>query len=152
VIRHLVDSDISAAASLLERLSRDRITFEFSKEAADRFHDANDATAIAEHVSAGFRYHVAVDASGRLMGFIGMRDNSHIHHLFVDEAVQRTGLARKLWSVAREACVSAGNTSGFTVNASNNAVTVYEVFGFACDGAMRNDAGFLFNPMRLDTP
>jgi hypothetical protein len=26
-------------------------------------------------------------------------------------------------------------------------VTVYEAFGFTCDGAMRNDAGLLFNPM-----
>ena len=58
-------------------------------------------------------YHVAEDA-GRLVGVVAVRDNKHLYHLFVAEPHQGQGLARELWSVAKAACVAAGNSGEFT--------------------------------------
>lgn len=94
-----------------------------------------------------FRYHVARTPSA-IAGFIAVRDNTHLFHLFVSPAFQGQGLARRLWDRARSAAEQAGNPGVFTVNASLNAVPVYQAFGFACQGAVQSKHGISFQPMR----
>ena len=54
--------------------------------------------------SARYRYLLAYSGS-QLVGFITIRDGSHLFHLFVDRAHQRRGIARLLWERAlRELC------------------------------------------------
>ena len=148
-IRTLEQADISAVAALLERLARKSITVEFSATAEDKFLRANDAAAISSFVENGFKYHVA-EADGELIGFVGVRDNSHLYHLFVAEAVQRNGVARSLWKVAKAACHAAGNKGRFTVNSSNNAIEVYKSFGFVHAAPVQDSDGVMYNPMLLD--
>ena len=83
----------------------------------------------------------------RIVGFVGVRDNKHLYHLFVANDFQRRGVARRLWTVAREECIAAGNPGTFTVNSSNNAVAAYERLGFVRSGPTKNDDGVLYNPM-----
>jgi ribosomal protein S18 acetylase RimI-like enzyme len=97
-------------------------------------------------VARGFRYHVA-ESNGRVVGFVGVRDNRHLYHLFVAHDFQRQGIARRLWTIAREQCIAAGNPGTFSVNSSNGAVAVYERLGFVRSGPMKNDDGVLYNPM-----
>ena len=142
----MADADIGPVASLLAALALEHITHEFDARARERFLAKNDESNIRDFVARGFRYHVA-ESHGRIVGFVGMRDNRHLYHLFVANDFQRRGVARRLWTVAREECVAAGNPGKFTVNSSNNAVAVYEKLGFVRFGPMKNDDGVLYNPM-----
>jgi ribosomal protein S18 acetylase RimI-like enzyme len=148
-IRTLEQTDIPAVAALLECLARKSITAEFSAIAENKLLRANDATAISSFVENGFRYHVA-HAGGVFVGFVGVRNNSHLYHLFVAEEAQRNGVARSLWNVAKAACRAAGNTGRFTVNSSNNAIAVYKSFGFVRTAPTQDSEGVLYNPMVLD--
>ncbi|MDN3611658.1 GNAT family N-acetyltransferase [Vibrio ostreicida] len=42
-------------------------------------------------------YHMALDKSGKLLGVIGMRQETHLFHLFVADGYQGQGIARQLW-------------------------------------------------------
>jgi ribosomal protein S18 acetylase RimI-like enzyme len=148
-IRRLREADVPAVAELFEHLARATITIELSAEGAERLLSTNDAAAIARYVDEGFDYWVA-EASDSIIGFVGMRDNSHLYHLFVAEAFQRRGIARRLWETAKQACRAAGNPGRFTVNSSNYAVGVYEAFGFRRVAPMQNVGGVLYWPMLLE--
>ena len=147
-IRALEHGDIPAVAALLHHLARNSITTEFSSAAADKFFRANDVGALAAFVASGFKYHVA-ESGGLIVGFVGVKENAHLYHLFVAEAQQRKGLARRLWGVAKGVCYAAGNAGRFTVNSSNNAIPIYESFGFSRTAPTQTSEGVLYNPMAL---
>ena len=142
----MAGADIRPVASLLEALALEHITHEFDAQARKRFLAKNNETSIRGFVACGFCYHVA-ESNGRILGFVGVRDNRHLYHLFVANAFQRQGVARRLWTIAREQCIAAGNPGTFTVNSSNSAVAVYERLGFVRSGPMKNNDGVLYNPM-----
>ena len=146
LIRPMVQDDVPAVAALLESLAREHILPEFAPEARALFLTKNNAHSIRELVQKGFRYHVAM-VNDRLVGFVGTRDNSHLYHMFVANEFQRRGLGRRLWHIARAECLAAGNQGAFTVNSSNNAIAVYERFGFVRSGPVKDLGGVLYNPM-----
>ena len=150
-IRAMTDADIPSVASLLESLAREHIIREFSPQAKALFLGNNNDERIRAFVARGFRYHVA-ESGGRIVGFVGVRDNKHLYHLFVVNDCQRQGLGRRLWAVARDECIAAGNPGSFTVNSSNNAVPVYERLGFVRSGPAKNDGGVRYNPMATQKP
>jgi len=80
---------------------------------------------------------------------ISIRENNHLYHLFVAEQYQRKGIAQKLWEKAKNDCLKSGNPGTFTVNSSNNAIAVYESFGFQQSEPTQELNGVLFNPMIL---
>lgn len=149
LIRPLAPADIAAVAQLLAELARSSITPDFEPEAAEAFLRSNDAGAIRRMIDEGFQYWVA-ECGPAIVGFVGMRNHSHLFHLFVAQSHQRQGIARRLWEVARKACRAAGNPGRFTVNSSNNALPVYEAFGFRRSLPTQNTNGVLYNPMVLD--
>ena len=148
-IRPAVADDVPVIAALLERLAQQYITVEFSASAEAKFLKSNDAASISTFIASGFRYWVA-ERSGAVIGFVGIRDHFHLYHLFVSESEQRKGVARALWDTANRACRAAGNPGRFTVNSSNNAVGVYESFGFVRTGPPQSSDGVVFNPMVLE--
>ena len=150
-IRAMSNADVASVASLLASLAREHITHEFDPRARELFLAKNDETNIREFLAQGFRYHVA-ESHGRIVGVVGVRDNRHLYHLFVANEFQRRGIARRLWAVAREQCIAAGNPGNFTVNASNNAIPVYERLGFVRSGPAKNDDGIRYNPMAATAP
>src|SRR5690606_40652166 len=79
-------------------------------------------------MEAGFDYHVA-EVAGEIVGVVGMRDGSHVYHLFVAEEHQGRGLGRALWEHAKAECLRRGRPAAFTVNSSRGAVPIYERFG-----------------------
>ena len=147
-IRLLEPSDIPDVARLLRDLAREFIVHESPAEGASTFLRENDEDGIRGYLARGYVYHVAV-VEGRVAGFIAVRDRNHIFHLFVGLPWQRQGLARRLWDTARAAALDGGVDTGFTVNASNHAVRVYESFGFVRTAPMQCLKGVYFNPMRL---
>ncbi len=132
----------------MRSLSDEFIVHECTPEAAAFFADENSEDGIRGFVNAGIAYHVA-ENDERIVGFIALRDNKHVFHMFVDKACQRQGIAAALWQHVRETALAAGNPGQFTVNASNYAVPVYEKMGFVRTAEMQCKNGIYFNPMQL---
>jgi GNAT superfamily N-acetyltransferase len=148
LIRPMEEADIPAAARLFRELALEFIVHDSSVEDASTFVRENDEEGIRGYVARGHVYHVAVE-DGELVGFIAVRDGSHLFHLFVAKRWHGRGVARRLWDVAREAALAAGNQGAFTVNSSRYAQPVYASFGFVPTAPMQCVRGLRFVPMQL---
>ena len=147
LIRPLEEADLPACARLLRDSASEFIVHESTPEGASTFLRENDEHGLRAYVQGGHVYHVARDGTA-LAGFVGVRANSHLFHLFVDKRWHGRGLARQLWNVARREAIVRGGPGEFTVNSSNYAVPVYEAFGFVRTAPMQCVKGLYFNPMR----
>lgn len=145
-MREMKESDIDAVARLLERLARAYFLGTCSPAQASTFVRDNDARAIRRLAGEGYVYHVA-DDGGQVAGFIGVRDQRHVYHLFVDSAYHRRGVGRMLWEHAKAAAIARGADGCFTVNASNYALPMYQALGFVRTAPMQSKNGLEFNPM-----
>lgn len=148
-IRFIHDNEISEVAALMWSLSAAYIVNDSPPEVQAFFRDENNEDGLRRFMAAGAVYRVA-EIDGAIAGFLAMRENRHVFHMFVAPAHHRKGVAKALWSVARSAAIEAGNPGLFTVNASNYAVPVYEAMGFARTAPMQCKNGIYFNPMQLD--
>lgn len=128
-IRLATVDDAGSISALILPLAEKFITHEFSEQGSRKLLGGMTPVAIRRYINSGFRYHVA-EQSGRIVGVVATRDNSHLYHLFVAEPYQGRGLARQLWREARQACREAGNAGEYTVNSSRLAVGMYERLGF----------------------
>lgn len=152
-IRRAIASDVAAIAQVICISAQTHITPEFSAEAAAHFLQANNEAAISGFMQQGFVYFVVENTAAtgaEIIGCIGMRNHSHLYHLFINEAWQGQGLARRLWLQAMLYCEQQGNPGLYTVNSSNNAVAVYQALGFVRTGPMQQMHGVLFNPMQWE--
>jgi GNAT superfamily N-acetyltransferase len=120
-----------------------------SREGAEPFLASVSKEAERGYLSASNFSYFAAKANDNLAGFIALRDNSHLFHLFVAKEFQGKGLATQLWSMAKAKALEAGNPGEFTVNSSLNAVPVYKRFGFVRQGEVQSMHGISFQPMRL---
>ena len=124
------------------------IAHEFSSEGAANLFASLEADAIEGYLASAYEYHVA-EEDGVLAGVVGVRDNSHLYHLFVADEFRGRGFARELWGVARDTCREAGNIGEFTVNSSRFAVGMYRKFGFVETGPPETKEGVTSIPMKL---
>ena len=108
--------------------------------------------AIADNIRNVDFSHFVATMDEAIVGVIAIRDNSHIHHLFVASAYHRRGIATALWQRARTEAIAAGNKGGFSVRTSEFALPVYERFGFRVIGAREIKNGIAFVPMHLEHP
>lgn len=124
------------------------LTLDPSGRGAEAYMASVSAEAEREYLeSARYSYLIAED-NGKVIGFIAMRDKTHLFHLFVAAEDQRKGVARALWSQARDQALRDHGRAEFTVNSSLNAVPVYERFGFVAEHHEIHAHGIAFIPMR----
>jgi len=147
LIRPIAPADIPPAAGLLRRVAEEFILHESASADAAHFLSEQSEDGLRGFIAAGMVYHVAV-VDGELAGFIGMRERSHVFHLFVDKRWQRRGIARRLWETARAAALAPDHPGVFTVNASNYALPLYEALGFVRTAPMQFRQ-VCYNPMRF---
>lgn len=147
-IRPGTPADASSIAALI-RSFRALFTTDPRGAGAGEFLESVSETAERQYLeSSRYDYFIA-ERSGEVLGFVALRDKTHLFHLFVASKYQRQGIAGILWSHARERAIRDGNAVGFTVNSSLNAVGVYKTFGFVADGPVAKIHGVAFLPMRL---
>jgi GNAT superfamily N-acetyltransferase len=148
VIRRAGAGDAEAIAELILSVAAVSLLPDFAEQGRTHFRADHTPESIARRMASGFVYHVA-DSGGELVGVVGIRDRSHLYHLFVATAWQGNGLARTLWEHARAECLAAGHESPFTVNSAVQATGVYERFGFVRSGPTQEKNGVPFVPMEL---
>jgi len=145
-IREARLSDTSEIGELIGALSEKFITHEFNLKARSHFLSSNDGDSVKKNMKSGYSYHVATHF-GKIVGVVGLKERSHLYHLFVAEEYQRAGLARKLWQKALSESIEHGDTRIFTVNSSNNAIGFYKRLGFNQTGPMIEKEGIQYIPM-----
>ena len=149
-IRRGTPSDAITLAALIAEF-QPILTLDPTGAGADKYLASVSETAEREYLeSPRYSYFVA-EREGDLVGFIAIRDRTHLFHLFVAAESQGQGIASALWARARAHAISAGAVSEFTVNSSLNAVAVYQHFGFVTAGPEVHAHGIAFLPMKLST-
>lgn len=123
---------------------------------ADKFREAITPQALALFMGRPDVNYLVGEVSGEFCGAVAVLEHRHLRHLFVAPKFQGRGIGRQLWRAACGAATAAGNPGEFTVNASLNAVPVYQRFGFESFGGPQQNNGLIFQPMKLvcakDTP
>jgi ribosomal protein S18 acetylase RimI-like enzyme len=148
VIRRGTTADAGRVSALLIALSEEFIVGEFTPEGRAHFLGAHSPAEVRQRLGGDYRFYLAEDGRD-LVGVAALQANRHLYYLFVARSHQGRGLARRLWSLARNDSIARGNAGTITVNASNHAVAAYERLGFRRTGPMRERDGVLYNPMRF---
>lgn len=80
-----------------------------------------------------------------IIGYISIKDRSHVYHLFVAESYQGRGIAKELWHYA----TSDSGIGQYTVRSSIFAVPLYKKLGFKESETETQKDGISFQPMVL---
>ena len=147
-VREATVDDAPRISALLTALAEAFIVGEFSTEGRLHLLAHFGVSEMETRLEAReYRFQVAEDGAV-LVGVVGVRAGTHLQYLFVARSHQRSGLARRLWELARLEAIREGNAAGrFTVNASSYAVSAYERLGFRCVGPVKEANGVRFQPM-----
>jgi GNAT superfamily N-acetyltransferase len=78
-----------------------------------------------------------------IVGYIAMKESSHLYHLFVSEVYQGNGIANRLWKHICERC----SVEKYTVRSSLYAVPVYKKWGFVETDSIKEKDGIRFQAM-----
>ena len=140
-------ADAEAIAAMIDSFQSE-LTEDPSGKGAEKYLASVSVQAEREYLaSERYRYLLAFSDS-ELAGFIAIRDESHLFHLFIARCYQRQGIARRLWQRALEELCVPGSDGWFTVNSSISAIPVYRSFGFVPVGSIQRMHGISFLPMR----
>ncbi|MEZ9015902.1 GNAT family N-acetyltransferase [Vibrio lentus] len=149
-IRSAEISDSKAISELILPLAKKYVCPTCDASVHDILLNSMSEENVGKYLSTNYNYVIAVTANDEVVGVAGVRDNSHLYHLFVDDNFQGNGLSRQLWEAVKEESIRNGNSGIFTVNSAVNAESVYSRFGFKRTEGIRNRQGMIDIPMLLD--
>lgn len=86
--------------------------------------------------------------SGRMIGMLSLRGETHISLLFVDEKYHKMGIGRGLIDYVSRYVLTEEGHSSITVNAAPYATGFYHRLGFVDTGAERASDGIRYTPMQ----
>ncbi len=142
------DAQLPALAALLYAAAEEFIVPEFDADTAQRFlHDEN-VDKMRSVVSNG-GYYAAAWWRDSLAGFVGVRGETHIVHLFVDKAFHGRGIGQLLLHYAISSIRLRVAPAAITVNASTFALAFYQRFGFVETQPKQCTNGVYYTPMQL---
>ena len=147
-LRPATASDAAHLAALI-LAHRSALTLEDQGLSAEKFLESVSEAAVRAYIESERYAYTVLEAEGEILGFIALRDRTHLFHLFVAQAHQRRGIARQLWESALRCARDNPNARSFTVNSSPGAVAAYSRFGFVQAAAPVQMHGIAFVPMVL---
>ena len=145
--RQATEADASAISHLIYDTARLFITGQFSEQAKQIFYHSVTAISIRNAIKTNVCYHVA-EHNGALIGVIGIRDHTHLYHLFVEGSAQKQGIGQRLWQVALANNLSGASVTQITVNSADSALPFYRKLGFEACGQTFEKMGIVATPMR----
>jgi len=101
--------------------------------------------AFAERLSSNEYRNTVYLVDGKIVGYISIKNPSHLYHLFVSEQYQGKGIARLLWNHV----LKTDQYSTMTVRSSKHAIPVYKQLGFVESAPIGVKDGISFQPMVL---
>ena len=91
-----------------------------------------------------FTHFIAVQHD-KIVGYITMRGENHLYHLFVAETAQGKGISRRLW----EHISSTFPSDTYALRSSIHAIPVYQRFGFTTHGEPGERDGICYQEMKF---
>ena len=147
--RLLHPSEETDACNLVNRVFNQFIATYYTTQGMQEFQKYANPAAMRQRLLDGNLVLVAA-ALHEIVGVIEMRGHSHVSLLFVDQAYQGQGISKELLHWALTICRQHHPLlTEVTVNASPNAVPVYERLGFVATDVQQEKNGILFTPMIL---
>ncbi|HEX5658480.1 MAG TPA: GNAT family N-acetyltransferase [Polyangiales bacterium] len=140
-------ADAEAISQLVSALTARHIAHAFSERARERLLSSMTPAAVRSYLLLDYRFTLA-EVGAELAGVVAVKLPSHLFYLFVAEAHQQRGLARKLWDHARRTTPAIV----WTVNAATAARPVYERLGFTTRGPIDRRGGIESLPMMWPDP
>ena len=136
------NTDATAVAELVGALSHFYLQDKYA-ELPNWFASSITAEAfIARFINSSFNNYLYV-IDGEVAGYLSIKDQHHIYHLFVAQDFQGQGIARALW----EHALAQTQQTEFTVRSSLYAVPVYKRFGFRISESASSKDGLAYQPM-----
>lgn len=149
LIRPAVLEDAEVLSHLVLRVIS-YLTIHADGREAEPFFASITPAAMAERLQSNqFRYWIGIDDHREIVGAIGIRDNAHLYHLFVDPQHHQQGYGTQLWQFVKAYALAQGNPGTFTVNSSLFAEKMYLKFGFVPTAEKQEMHGLAFIPMTL---
>ncbi|AJQ96163.1 acetyltransferase [Gynuella sunshinyii YC6258] len=111
----------------------------------DWFSETLTESAFAQRLTSSEFQNYVVEQDGLIVGYLSIKQGDYLYHLFVAEAFQGNGIARRLWLHAR----SQTSAKVFRLRSSIYAVPVYKRLGFEESGPLGTIEGISFQPMEL---
>ncbi|NOH30745.1 GNAT family N-acetyltransferase [Vibrio mediterranei] len=149
-IRKARASDALAISQLIIPLTKKYVCPDCDESVHNVLLDSMSPERIEGYMASNYSYVVAVSESNEVIGVGGVRDNTHLYHLFVHDEYQGKGLSRQLWENVKGVALQNGNKGRFTVNSALSAENVYLKFGFKRIHGVRREKGMVDIPMVLD--
>ncbi len=147
-IRLATLDDAPAMSKVIQSLSAHFLTHPEGEGAETVLRSIEPAGIIDMIAAPNFCHWVAL-ANSHVIAVAGLRDNSHLYHLFVAQEWQGRGVGQALWRQVMSAALACGNPGEFTVNSTVTGQRVYERFGFTCTGPLTRRDGIAYIPMAL---
>lgn len=145
-IRRATIDDASAISEQVSKLTTLYVAPSLSDGGLEKMLASMDVASTLQRIQEDWPHLCAFDGD-RLVGVIVVKPPTHLYHLFVHSDFHRTGIARKLFTLADKLVFNRNQCRLATVNASLNAVVVYERFGFAVAGPITQTDGVRYQPM-----
>jgi GNAT superfamily N-acetyltransferase len=148
-IRPASAEDARAISSVIKGLSHYFLSAP-PGEGAETGMQGIEPSGIEDFIASNRYCHWVACVQGQVIAVAGLRDNTHLYHLFVAADWQGHGVGGALWRQVQSAALAAGNTGAFTVNSTLYGRPVYERFGFTTTGPVTERDGMIFIPMALN--
>jgi ribosomal protein S18 acetylase RimI-like enzyme len=130
-------------AQRLSALSSGLLGVIFDTKVPELFFEDFTTEEFEKRISCSWYKHFGYVIDNSIVGYISIKDNKHLYHLFVDEKYQKQGIAKKLWEFVKENI----EFETMTTNASLSAINVYESFGFEIDAKVQIHNELKYQPM-----
>ena len=121
MIRPATHTDLEQIERLIQPYIAD---FAISREGEEKFSSA----AILKLLNTEQVHYYVCEQNESILGIIAYKEPAHLVHFFVDIAVQKQGIGRKLWNYVVAELQE--NITTISVNSSCYAQPIYQKFGF----------------------
>jgi len=141
LIREAQKSD----AKRLSILSSSLLHYIFDADVPQWFANDFDIQSFEDRVTTPNYQHFVYVLDNIIVGYITIKEGSHLYNLFVDEQYHQRGIAKKLWKFVEENLAF----DSMSTNASLYAIKAYESFGFKqVDAIQVYNETLKYQPMR----
>ena len=147
LFRQARPDDAQAISTLVRALATPFFEFE-DQRGEEGFLDSISCSSERTYLSLPGYWYWMAEHNNALAGFIGIRDNTHIFHLFVSPDSQSKGLGSTLLGYALDHIRDNGNHTQLTVNAAITARGFYSRHGFLPTAEVQITNGVRYLPMR----
>ncbi|MDY6795099.1 MAG: GNAT family N-acetyltransferase [Actinomycetota bacterium] len=151
VIQEMLDGEEKTVSKLVEKVFDEFVAPDYAPEGAVEFKRYIGPEALINRMRDDQSFILTAKDAGKIVGVIAIRGGPHILLLFVHKDHHRLGIARALFSAAKERSLEKSpDLERITVNSSPFAISVYESLGFEATQPELVINGIRHTPMACD--